>query len=483
MRVQWLSMPRLPTELRLRRLLFVLLIVQAFANLFWLSPAAHSGQVAIPWLMLRGKTLFGDIWEQHAPGSSLLAAAAQSILPLDPALVARLLNALLVASLTLLVYWLARRLRSEAAGLAAALVFAWWLPVYGNVLLYFDTLLALCVLAGLCLYFGASQLSRRRLLCIGICMGAATLFKQHAWLAVALAGVWLLGDGWRGAFIYLLGALLLPLLQWAALAAAGLWDTYLYWNWTFNLSGLMDGVPLDGDFLRKLLLGDLLVLPFTLLAWRHERRWLLLPLLWLAGLSTIYPRVGEIHAMAQLPFAAAMSGIALAKLRCAMREPRSWDVPRLVLAGLALGIGIGWLWTGAVSWLPTRLGAGATLGYDEFRPLAAKLKTRAQPGDTLFILPQADSTPQLHPLTGLVPPGTWIKGWRWYFRPPHVLTQLQREWGETPPDWIIVFPQLLPAGAPGIYELLGIVEREYKLVFSEDDLYWHGRADVYGREP
>lgn len=464
-----------------RRLLILLLFAQALANLFWLSPAAHSGQVAIPWLMLRGKTLFGDIWEQHAPGSSLLAAAAQASLPLDPALVARLLNALLVALLTLLVFWLARRMCSEAAGLLAALVFAWWAPVYGNVLLYFDSLLALCVLAGSCLYFGAAQLSRQRLLMIGLCLGAATLFKQQAWLAVAIVGLWLLGAGWRRSPMFLLGALLLPLLQWLALAAAGLWDNYLYWNWTFNLSGLMDGVPLDGDFLRKLLLGDLLVLPFALLAWRYERRWLLLPLLWLAALSTIYPRVGEIHAMAQLPFAAVMSGIMLAKLRQALRDPRSWDLPRLTLAGLALGIGIGWLWTGVVSWLPTPLGIGATLGYDEFRPLAEALKTRAQPGDTLFILPQADSTPQLHPLTGLLPLGVWIKGWRWYFRPPHVLPRLKQEWEQKPPDWVIVFPDLLPAGAPGIYELMDIVDREYDLVFSEDDIYWHGRADVYGR--
>ena len=464
-----------------RRWLYSLLSLQVLANLFWLSPAAHSGQVAIPWMMLRGKMLFGDIWEQHAPGSSLLAAAAQSLLPLDPALVARILNALLLTVLTLLVYWLARRLCSEAAGLAAALVFAWWLPVYGNVMLYFDTLLALCVLAGLCIYFARAQLSWQGLLCMGLCLGAATVFKQQAWLALAVGGLWLLGEGWRRMMIFLLGALLLPLLLVLALVAAGLWDNYLYWNWTFNLSGLMDGVPLDGDFLRKLLLGDLLVLPFALLAWRYERRWLLLLLMWLAALSTIYPRVGEIHAMAQLPFAAVMSGIVLAKLRGAMHEPRSWDVPRLTLAGLALGIGIGWLWTGAVSYLPTELGAGATLGYDEFRPLAAALKARAQPDDTLFILPQADSTPQLHPLTGLKPPGTWVKGWRWYFRPPQVLPQLQREWADTPPDWVIVFPELLPAGAPGIYDLLEIVEDNYRLVFSTDAIYWHGRADVYGR--
>ncbi len=462
-----------------RPLFILLLLLQCLANLLWLSPSTHSGQVAIPWLMNRGHRLFGDIWEQHAPGSSLLAAFAQSLLPLDPALAIRLLNALLAAALTLLLYWLARRLADESAGLLAALVFAWWAPVYGNVMLYFDTLLALCALAGLCLYFSRERLSPGRALALGLCFGAATLFKQHAWLALAILPLWALRDGWRMTLLVMAGALLLPLLQWGALAAAGLWEGYLYWNWTFNLSGLMDGVPLDGDFLRKLLLGDVLVLPFVLLAWREERRWLLIPALWLATLSTLYPRVGEIHAMAQLPFAAVMSGLVLGRLLPALRAARAWDLPRLTLAGLALGIGIGWLWTGAAAYLPTMLGPSATLGYDEFRPLAEELKSRAEPGDTLFILPETDSTPQLHPLTGMSPPGTWVKGWRWYFRAPQVLTTLKREWDDSPPDWIAVFPDLVAAGSPGILDLLDIVANRYEIAFSHDDIFGHGRAKIY----
>ena len=468
------------TESRLTRLpLAGLLLMQCIVNLFWLSPAAHSGQAAIPWLMTRGHRLFGDIWEQHAPGSSLLAALAQSLLPLDTALATRLLDALLVAALTLLVYWLARRLADDAAGLLAALVFAWWAPVYGNVMFYFDTLLALCLLAGLCLVYRREDLSPGRALALGLCFGAATLFKQHAWLAVALLCLWLWRDGWRISLLALAGALILPLLQWGALAAAGLWDGYVYWNWTYNLSGLMDGVPLDGDFLRKLLLGNLLVAPFALYAWREKRRWLLIPLLWLAALATLYPRVGEIHAMAQLPFAALMSGVALGRLLPMLRDWRAWDFARLTLAGLALGIGILWLWTGAVSYLPTPLGAGATLGYDEFRPLAQALVARAEPGDTLFILPQTDSTPQLHPLTSLPPPGTWVKGWRWYFRAPQVLPRLKREWRDAPPDWIAVFPDLTAAGMPGLRDLLDIVAERYELAFSHGDIYGHGRADIY----
>lgn len=49
---------------------------QAFAHGFWLPISTHSGQTTIPWLMNRGWVLFGDVLEQHAPGSSLLAALA-----------------------------------------------------------------------------------------------------------------------------------------------------------------------------------------------------------------------------------------------------------------------------------------------------------------------------------------------------------------------------------------------------------------------
>ena len=54
----------------------------------------------------------------------------------------------------MLIYLLAKRLaKSEPAGILAALVWVWQAPVYGNVMLYFDTLLALCVLAALLTYY------------------------------------------------------------------------------------------------------------------------------------------------------------------------------------------------------------------------------------------------------------------------------------------------------------------------------------------
>ena len=328
-----------------RRLLILLLILQVFTHLFWLSPSVHSGQVAIPWMMNRGMSLFDDIQEQHAPGSSLIGAAAQRLLPtVDPAILVKLLNTLLVLAFTALIYWLAQHLAGSAtAGILAALVWAWWEPVYGNVMLYFDTLLALCVLAALLVYYAKTEPpSWRQVFLIGILMGAATLFKQQAWLAVGVMLLWLVLTKvpWQTVLTYVGAALLLPLVLLALLQANGTLPEYVYWNWTFNLSGLMDGVPLDGDLFRKLLLGNLLVFPFALLASRRaDRRQLLLVLMWLTGLTVLYPRFGEIHAMGHLPFTAIMSGMVLAKM-----APDACQMARLGHAAYGAG------WPGNRHW-------------------------------------------------------------------------------------------------------------------------------------
>lgn len=465
-----------------RRLLVALLNLQILTHLLWLAPAAHSGQVAIPWMMNQGMTLFGDIWEQHAPGSSLLAAAAFALIDIDPGLLVKLLNILLIIASTALVFLLAKQIAGdEWAGLLGAAAYAWQAPVYGNVLLYFDTLLALCVMGALVVYWrGPERRAARHIAVAGLLMGAATLFKQQAWLPLVLLGAWLLlREGRRSVLIYAAAALALPLLQWIALWGAGLLESYIYWNWTFNLSGAMDGVPLDGDLFRKLLVTNAFVFPFAALALQGERRQLILIVFWLATLLLLYPRAGENHAMAHLPLAAAMSGVVLARILPPLADWRAWDASRAALAGLLFAVGLGWLWTGAVSYLPTPVGAGAILAYDEFRPLAAKLRERAEAGDTLFILPQTDSTPQLHPLTGLRSPGLWVKGWRWYFKPDRVLRTLADEWEDEPPSWIIVFPDLTPSGQPGIGRLLAIVEARYELAFETAEIFDHGRAAVY----
>lgn len=473
-------------ELYLHRLMLLgMVLFQALTHLVWLSPSTHSGQVAIPWMMNRGMVLFGDIWEQHAPGSSLLGALAQTIIPLEHDLLIKVLNTLLVIVITLLVNRLASKLSGrQVAGVLAALVWVWWEPVYGNVMLYFDTLLALCILAVLVIYYQREHENPTvlQVILIGLLMGLATLFKQHAWLAVAIVGFWLLirhrhPQIW---IPYGIAALLIPLIQWGVLLSQGLFDSYVFWNWGFNLSGFMDGVPLDGDFFRKLLLSNVLVFPFILVALRREhRRYGLLILMWLATLIVLYPRFGEIHGMGHLPFTSVMSGMVLAWLLPEVNTWRTWDILQQVIAGLGVAIGIGWLWTGAVSYIPTQLGAGAVLAYDEFRPLVAEIQPLIDTDDTLFVLPETDSTPQLHPMTGLMPPATWIKGWNWYFEPDFVLSTLREEWDNNPPTWVIVFPDLLASGEPGIDVLLEYVATQYTLELTVEAVFLHGDAQVY----
>lgn len=463
--------------------LIAIIGLQILTHLFWLSPSAHSGQIAIPYMMNHGMVLFGNLWEQHAPGSSLLGALAQTLIPLEPHLLVKVLNTLLVISISLLVYYVALKLSegNQGAGLLAAAVWFWWEPVYGNVMLYFDTLLSLCVMGALAVYVSREKPSIPSALMIGLLMGLATIFKQQAWLAAGMMGLWLLvihrqPKIWIS---YGIALLILPLIQWGILISQGLLDSYIFWNWQFNLSGFMDAVPLDGDFFRKLLLSNVLVFPFVLMAWRNNRRFLLVILLWLSTLVVLYPRFGEIHGMGHLAFTTLMSGMVLAMSLPHLRDWRKWDIPRQSLAGLLLALAIGWLWTGAVSYIPTRLGAGAVLAYDEFKQLVAELRPLQAQGDTLFVLPETDSTPQLHPMTSMMPAGTWVKGWNWYFEPDFVLPTLLDEWQKQAPTWLIVFPDLIASGEPGILELLAILEDQYELVFTVDDVFLHGSAQVY----
>lgn len=439
----------------------------------------------------QGRVLFADVLEQHAPGTSLIAAAAQRLLLVEPARAAQLANLALVLSITVGVWALGQRLAGPTAGALAALVWFWWEPVYGNVLLYFDSVLGAALLAAALLW---TTLDHRRPtwtapLFTGLLLGTATLAKQHAWAAVALFALWLLVFYSRRLIWLVSGALIAPLLALIVTALQGTLANYIYWNWTFNFSGLMPAEPLSGDFVRKLLLSNAFIPAFALFALRpgRDRRPLfLVVLLWLAGSATLVPRPGEVHVMGQLPTAAVMSGVTLAVLWeqarfWRRRQPigiwlRALDPAQAVLIGLLLAVGLGWLWTGAAAY---GRGPVAVPAHDEFAPIAVALRESATPRDTLFVLPQTDSTPQLHLLSGLLPPGTWIKGWRWYLAAPGVLDNLLAEWEAQPPTFIVYFPELIVEGMPEIAPLVAFMEAYYVPTAAFADIPFHGSAQVY----
>ncbi|RMF77947.1 MAG: hypothetical protein D6737_16310 [Chloroflexi bacterium] len=479
-------------------ILLGVLIFQIGTHLFWLPISAHSGQVAIPWMMNNGYTLFGDLLEQHAPGSSVIAALAQRIVPFEPVVTAQVLNLVLVLGTTLLIYTLARRLSDgdSVTIIASLLIWALWEPVYGNILFYFDSIVGALLLLIVLLWHTLSHNAHRWVapFAAGLTLGAATLAKQHAYAAVAAFALWLLitrqqrRHHRREWLLYLGGVALLPVLTLIIASSDGTLDNYLYWNWAYNLSGIMPGVAFTGDFLRKILLTNALVPAFMLMALRDFKQrplGLLIALLWAAGATTIFPRPGEIHVMAHLPLTALMSGLVIGQLRPAFdranfrQQMMNARIADLTLGGIALSLAVGWLWTGATPYITGPLGRGRIPAYDEFRPLVAQLQALSQPGDTLFILPETDSTPQIHQMSAMLPPQTWIKGWFWYFDAPGIVETLLTEWESAPPDFIVYFPELESAGQPGIEALLMFMREHYEPVAQVDAVVFHGDAVIY----
>ncbi len=460
------------------------LLAQIVTHLAWLPISAHSGQVAIPWMMNQGRTMFDNLLEQHAPATSVIAALAMRLTNADPVLVTRMLNLIVILALTLLVFGIARHFGGTLAGVIAGLIWFWWEPVYGNILFYFDTVVGLVVALALWLWLVLEKRQRQWIapLVVGLLLGGATLAKQHAWAAVALFGLWLLIYERRRLPAYIAGALVLPILMILLIAAQGNLQTYLYWNWIYNLSGMMKPIPPTGDFFRKVVLSNAFVPIFLLLALRHDKWWWLILLLWLAAAADYVPDFGEIHAMTQLPFACVIGGVVLAifwpELK-SLRRLASAPAANVALAGLVIAGLVGWLWTGAAPYFSAPLGRAGIPAYDEFKPLVAALKPINQPGDTLFVLPETDSTPQLHVMTGLLPPGLWIKGWAWYFKAPNITNRLLTEWGAQPPTDIIYFPDLIPSGQPGIDPLVAFMKAHYHAVETVPNIVFHGDAMIY----
>lgn len=469
-----------------RPFLIGVLMIQTVTHLAWLPISAHSGQVAIPWMMNQGRTLFGNLLEQHAPATSVIMALALRLFPAaEPVLVTRLLNLAVVFTTTLLIFWTARRLSGNVAGVVAAAMWFWWEPVYGNILFYFDGLLGLTVLAALVVWLGFAvrQPGWRAALVAGFLMGGATLAKQHAWLAVVLFGLWLFIHERARLSAFVAGVVILPLVTVIIAALQGNLAAYFYWNWSFNLSGLMESLPPTVDLARKLVLSNMFVPVFLWLAWRKgSALWLLVALLWLATSVDLLPRFSDSQAMAHLPFACIIAGVVVGTLvpgwSLGWRGQRARLVSLTVvgLTGLALA---GWLWSGAAPYFSAPLGRSGIPAYDEFKPIAAGLISISQPGDTLFVLPETDSTPQIHAMSGLLPPGTWIKGWRWYLQAPGVLDTLLTEWASTPPTFIVTFPDLIGDGQPEIEPLVAFMNAHYQLAETVPDVVFHGDALIY----
>lgn len=129
-----------------------------------------------------------DLREPPPATGVLLAALYQALPQVEPVLLVRALNLLVILTLTLLVYILAKRLTgSERAALLSVLFWALWEPVYGNQLFYFDTIVGLLLTLVAIIALDAQRMGA--IILCGILLGLATLFKQPAWGAAGMFGL------------------------------------------------------------------------------------------------------------------------------------------------------------------------------------------------------------------------------------------------------------------------------------------------------
>ncbi len=470
-----------------------ILLVQVVTHLAWLSISTQVGQLTIPYLMSQGLPIFGRVIENRPPADAAFLALLFKLLPsIEPIFIVRALNLLLVLGLTLLIYGLARRLTaSTLAGICAALFWALWEPVYGNILFYFDALVGavFALTAFVWLMAEARKPGWLAPLLCGLLLGGATLFKQPAWAGVILFALWLIFVARRGRQLpaFVLGVLVFPLAAILIFAAQGTLDSYLFWNFSRYFSGIPNAQPLTGNIVRKFLLTNVLAFAFLLQIPRSDqpRQRALVGALWLAGGATLLPNFSEIYVMGHLPLLSVMSGSVIASvidfeaIRAPMRWLRRASMTSITLTGLALALAVGWGWTIAVTYVPNPLGRAQIPAYDEFRPVAAQLLALRQPDDTLFVLPMSDGNAQLYELTGMLPPGTFVNSHAVFLNVPSMTETLLAEWSAHPPDLIVDFPDLHAEFAPGVTPLVEFMQTNYHAVEQIDDVPFNGDAIIY----
>ncbi|MEP7292684.1 MAG: DUF2079 domain-containing protein [Chloroflexota bacterium] len=465
---------------------FGVLLLQILTHLAWLPISTQAGQIAVPWLMSRGMTMFGNMFENRPPATGIILAALFRLLPqIQPLLLVRALNLLLILALTLLVYALAKRLTgSVRTALLAVVLWALWEPVYGNILFYFDTLVGLLLVLAAILGMGTKRTSAIAL--CGVLLGLATLFKQPAWAAAFLFGLWLVAQRrWRDLAALIGGALVFPLLTVLIIALQGNLSSYLFWNFGRYLVNSPGGQPLTGSILRKFLFTDMLAPAFILRALKQRaeqrQRWLLVGALWLGGIANLLPNFSEIYLMAHLPLLAVMSGVVISELL--PDDWRTWfkraDTVQITLVGVALAIAVGWAWIIITPYIPGPLGRARIPAYDEFIPVAERVNAIKQPGDSLYVIPILDGNPQLFEMTDLLPPGSWIMGNNVFMAVPGMRERLLAEWALDPPDIVVDFPDLRPVAGEWIEPLADFVKAHYTLVDQVDDVPFNGDAVIY----
>lgn len=435
-----------------------------------------SGSVLfLPWLIRQpGYALYKNILVQYTPGGLWLWAALD---PLCSACLGRIrLEMIIVTSiLTLLVFFLSRRLWSDRAGLVGAALLAIWGPVFMDHLMYFEVIMGLMLLFALMVWHKPSGEWWRPWVA-GIFVGLAVLVKQHALAVVGIFIVWrLLVRGvsfpLKDNGLFLLGVGVVLALGALALVFKDHLQDALFWAWSFNWGPyLRESSRLPDASTVLLLLAWLSVV--GIYAWTAIRsRRVGTPELLMLGLIPAlllpaFPRFGRFHLGAAVPIVAlvgAGASPAMFTRPGKLRNKASLLLSRLVVWGEIL------LHVVALA-LPTYYRVKLGPLVDEYAPLvpvadALTADYGLRPGERLWNATEVDPTFNLYAIGGFLPPRVWVPVYPWFQSVPGVTERVRTAVAGDPPPVAVVFerwrplvPHPLIEHLEANYERVGVLE-------------------------
>lgn len=319
-------------------ILLVLIVAAAFSlRMFFLHEPFERDEGwygTIAQEILHGGIPYRDAIDQKPPGVFYLYAVGMALFGHTPEAV-RIFTALYASVTLLAVYWLARRLAGEVAGLCAGAVCAFVssAPLLQASSSNSEVFLVLPLMLSACAFVAGYQ--RKSLLLLaasGFCAGLAMLIKPVALPYLLLLAAFSLlfnrNEGVKGAgksvLVFLLPSVLLALFTLLYFYANGAFAEFMYWNVTVPLKYSRGGVGVKGfslqftlNYLRsELIFPALLSLPafVWLLGFKRSLPAILTALLLpVSCLAVLMPGMNFPHYYIQLvPFMSVLSGVTLA---------------------------------------------------------------------------------------------------------------------------------------------------------------------------